>query len=104
MNGVRSIDRVAPAEVIRAEGVQPKQDALEAGGISFDQVLGDMVASASAAQNAAAAKSEALAAGAIDDVHGTMLSVKEAEISMKLVGTVRNKLLEAFHELWRTSV
>jgi flagellar hook-basal body complex protein FliE len=47
---------------------------------------------------------EALASGAADDLHGTMISVKEADIAVKLVGTVRNKLLDAFNELWRTSV
>jgi flagellar hook-basal body complex protein FliE len=33
-----------------------------------------------------------------------MIAVKEAEISMKLVGSVRNKLVDAFQELWRTNV
>jgi flagellar hook-basal body complex protein FliE len=54
--------------------------------------------------NHAGEQVRALAAGATDDLHGTMIAVKEAEIGMKLVGSVRNKLLDAFHELWRTSV
>jgi flagellar hook-basal body complex protein FliE len=33
-----------------------------------------------------------------------MISLKEADISMKLVGTVRNRLLDAFHELWRINL
>jgi flagellar hook-basal body complex protein FliE len=33
-----------------------------------------------------------------------MIAMKEAEISVKLVGSIRNKLIDAFHELWRTSV
>jgi flagellar hook-basal body complex protein FliE len=63
-----------------------------------------MVADASRADIASSKKAEALASGAIDDIHGTMISVKEAEFSVRLVGTVRNKLLDAFQELWRTSV
>jgi flagellar hook-basal body complex protein FliE len=33
-----------------------------------------------------------------------MIAVKEAEISLKLVGSVRNRLIEAFQEIWRTNV
>ena len=44
------------------------------------------------------------AAGATDDLHGTMIAVKEAEIGVRLVGAIRNKLLDAFHEIWRTGV
>jgi flagellar hook-basal body complex protein FliE len=74
------------------------------GGASFDTMLGDAIAQANATDFAASQKTTALATGAIDDLHGTMIAVKEADISMKLVGTVRNKILEAFQELWKTSV
>jgi flagellar hook-basal body complex protein FliE len=62
------------------------------------------VEDASRMQLAATAKADALARGASDDLHGTMISIKEAEISMKLVGSVRNRLLDAFHELWRINL
>jgi xylose isomerase len=47
---------------------------------------------------------DAFARGLNDDLHGTMITAKEAEISLKLVGSIRTKLLDAFHELWRISV
>ena len=71
---------------------------------SFSAFLGNAVEEANRADLAANQKVEALASGAIDDLHGTMISVKEAEIAVKLVGTVRNKILDAFQELWKTSV
>ena len=71
---------------------------------SFEGVLEGLVDGANADQNKAKAAAEALARGATDDLHGTMISMKEAEISLKLVGSVRNKLLDAFHELWRINV
>jgi flagellar hook-basal body complex protein FliE len=71
---------------------------------SFDGILGHALQQANSADLAATKKVEALASGAIDDLHGTMISVKEADISIRLVGTVRNKILDAFQELWRTSV
>lgn len=70
----------------------------------FEGLLSDAIDHASALDKVASEKVQALAAGETDDIHGTMIAAKEAEISMKLVGTVRNKLLDAFHELWRTNV
>jgi flagellar hook-basal body complex protein FliE len=72
--------------------------------VDFESVLRGAVERVNAADQTAIQRVEALAAGATDDLHGTMISVKEAEIGVKLVGSVRNKLLDAFHELWRTSV
>lgn len=72
--------------------------------VSFSEVLGGVVEQASALGQVAETKIQGLAAGTNDDLHGTMISLKEAEISMKLVGSIRSKVLEAFHELWRTSV
>jgi flagellar hook-basal body complex protein FliE len=75
-----------------------------AAGVSFGDVFGALVGDAAARGHEASRKAGALAAGAEDDLHGTMIAAKEAEISLKLVGTIRTKLIEAFHELWRTGV
>jgi flagellar hook-basal body complex protein FliE len=74
------------------------------GGMAFEDIVSKSISDVSAQHNAADAKVQALAAGAQDDLHGTMIAVKEAEITTHLVGTIRNKLLDAFQELWRTSV
>ena len=105
------VDAAAEATALRAGGAG---QALEPGitprtteaneGPSFASVLQKTVEAASAQEHDAVAKAEALAAGRTDDLHGTMIAMKEADISLKLVGNVRNKLLDAFHELWRTSV
>lgn len=74
------------------------------GAAPFASFLEGALQTASASGHQATANAEALARGAADDIHGAMISAKEAEISLKLVGAVRNKLLDAFHELWRTNV
>jgi flagellar hook-basal body complex protein FliE len=71
---------------------------------SIGSLFTDALDQANRADLAASKKVDALASGAADDLHGTMISVKEADISIRLVGTVRNKILDAFQELWRTSV
>jgi flagellar hook-basal body complex protein FliE len=76
----------------------------EVGGANFGDLLSGAVNQANQAAHVADAKSSAVARGVLDDLHGTMISAKEAEISLHLVGTIRNKLLDAFHEIWRTSV
>jgi flagellar hook-basal body complex protein FliE len=85
-------------------GVGGLSEPSAAAGVSFGEVLGGLVGQAAERGQAAAHKAEALASGAEDDLHGTMIAAKEAEISLKLVGTIRTKLVEAFHELWRTGV
>jgi flagellar hook-basal body complex protein FliE len=100
---IRSVESVAP--LVSTEDLRPAAPALGSEtGISFESVLTDAVGQANALDQAANVKSQALASGAIDDLHGTMISLKEADIAVKLVGTVRNKILDAFQELWRTSV
>ena len=72
--------------------------------VSFENLLGDALNQVNSVSAVADQKTQALASGCVDDLHGTMISVKEADIAIKLVGTVRNKILDAFQELWRTSV
>ena len=74
------------------------------GDVSFGDVFVKTVEQANRADRVANDKVEALALGTNDDIHGTMIAVKEADISMRLVGTIRNKLLDAFTEIWKTSV
>jgi len=74
------------------------------GGASFGDLFAEAIGEANQADRVAATKVDALARGASDDLHGTMIATKEADISIKLVGTIRNKLLDAFQEIWKTSV
>lgn len=87
-----------------SSGAGPTGVATQAGGLSFSDLLGGMVNQANQLDHTAAVKVDALARGASDDLHGTMIATKEADISVHLVGTIRNKLLDAFQEIWRTSV
>ncbi len=70
----------------------------------FADILVEAVGQAAELGHVAGAKSAAFARGSLDDLHGTMIASKEAEISVKMVGTIRNKLLESFQELWRINV
>ena len=101
MTAVAPVTLAQPAEVTRPA---PQNAAERVGDVDFESVLRGAVERVNATDHAAIDRVEALAAGATDDLHGTMIAVKEAEIGVKLVGSVRNKLLDAFHELWRINV
>jgi flagellar hook-basal body complex protein FliE len=89
---------------IGGEANVAKEATKEAAGVPFADVLQGAVASANARSNAADAATQAFAAGAVDDIHGTMIAVKQADIELKLVANVRNKLVEAFNDLWRMNI
>jgi flagellar hook-basal body complex protein FliE len=103
-----------PSSLSQSEGMRSLPPTIEAPPItpsemapptaSFEAALESAVATANDASNRAGQKADAVARGALDDVHGTMIAAKEAEITVHLVGSIRNKLLDAFHEIWRTSV
>lgn len=44
------------------------------------------------------------ASGKSDDIHGTMIAVTEADIQLRLVGSMRNRIVDAFNEIWRMQV
>ena len=74
------------------------------GGELFSEMLSAAAASANQRINQGQAAGEAFAAGASDDIHGTMLALSQADIELKLVGAVRNKVIDAFYELWRMQI
>lgn len=106
IDATRPVPESRPLEAIGEArfGDVAEADRAPAASVGFADVLSSLVGEVNATQADAAAKTNAFAAGAIDDVHGTMIAVKKAEISLRLVGSIRNKLVDAFQELWRTNV
>jgi flagellar hook-basal body complex protein FliE len=70
----------------------------------FASMLETTLTNANESIQAATLEAEAFAAGGHDDIHGTMLALAQADIQLRTVGSMRNKIVEAFHELWRMQV
>ena len=103
MSGITSIADVSRAyPVIEAGGGAPGPAPTP--NVDFGDVLHDAIGRVNGMSNQATRQVESLAAGATDDIHGTMIAVQEASIGVRLLGSVRNKLLDAFHEVWHTGV
>ncbi len=99
-----TIPLAAPHAPYQPEVVRPTSpDEAETTGAvgSFSEVLKSAVVGANDSIVAAQQASEAFAAGARDDIHGTMVALSKADIELKLIGNVKNKVVDAFYELWR---
>ncbi len=75
-----------------------------AGGALFEDLLKNVVGGANDSIQQAEAAGKAFAAGTRDDIHGTMLALSQADIELRLVGNIRNKVVDAFYELWRMQI
>ncbi len=74
-----------------------------AGGASFADALGSAMASADGLQQASDAEAGRLALGA-GNLHETSLALEKADVAMRVLTKVRNKLVEAYQDVMRMSV
>lgn len=70
----------------------------------FEDLLKNMAVSANGRIQEAQAAGEAFAAGQRDDIHGTMLALSKADIELRVMGNVKNKIVDAFYEIWRMQI
>ncbi len=88
-------EQVAPAEAGASA---------ETGASAFEALVKNLAAGANQQINQAQADGEAFAAGQRDDIHGTMLSLSKADIELRVLGNVRNRVIDAFYEIWRMQI
>jgi flagellar hook-basal body complex protein FliE len=70
----------------------------------FESMVKDAVVKTNDQINAAEHAGSEFAAGRVDDIHGTMLELSKADIELRFAGNVRNKVIDAFYELWRMQI
>ena len=89
---------------MRAEGVgpllPPARRASSGGGVSFAQALREALRRANRLQLEADEALRALVAGRIE-VHQAVMAVERAELSLRRLLEVRNRLIAAYDELMR---
>jgi flagellar hook-basal body complex protein FliE len=96
------IGLLQPHALYDAQRVQPKPDVEDAN--PFGAVLETALAKTNDGLRAAEQAGEAFAAGQVDDIHGTMLAMSQADIQLRMLGSMRNRVVDAFYELWRMQV
>jgi flagellar hook-basal body complex protein FliE len=64
----------------------------------------NLVVQANARSASARHMAQAMASGQSDDIHGTMIEVTKASIETRLMVNVKDKVIDAFYEIWRMNV
>jgi flagellar hook-basal body complex protein FliE len=67
----------------------------------FTGKLREALNEANATQQKAETAATDYASGKQNDLHGTMITMAEADISLRLVSNVRNRVIEAYREVMR---
>ena len=71
---------------------------------SFGEVLKQSIRQVNDLQHAADAAIKDMAVGGPTSLHDTMIALEKAETSFKLMMQVRNKIVDAYHEVLRMQV
>ncbi|MCP4728234.1 MAG: flagellar hook-basal body complex protein FliE [bacterium] len=83
---------------------QPKIDHTSAKYETFSETLNSFVEDVNDLQQDAGKTVDRFVTGEIKDVHDVMIAVEKASVSFELMMEVRNKMIEAYHEMFRMQV
>ena len=70
----------------------------------FADTLAKAVEGVDAQQAAADQKLSGLASGKDVDLHGTMIALEEANIALRAMGSMRDKVVEAYQAVWNMQI
>lgn len=102
--GVIKPQVVNPVPNIRDELQQPKIEHKEEQYKTFSATLEDFLKDVNDLQHEAGRSVEKLMTGEIKDVHDVMVAVEKASTSFELMMELRNKMIDAYHEILRMQV
>ncbi len=96
MDAIRGLDGLPlPLEIPRATPAAP--------GPSFSEALGSAIRKVDALQGQADGESEKLALGG-GNLHETALALEKADVALRVMTKVRNKVVEAYQDIMRMGV
>jgi flagellar hook-basal body complex protein FliE len=70
-------------------------------GPNFAEHLAELVSGIDKTQKTARTQAEEFAVGHTNDIHGTMIAVEQAEISLHMLANVRNRVVDLYREVMR---
>jgi flagellar hook-basal body complex protein FliE len=88
---------------MEAQGIQSEPGGAS-GEAGFSETLGKMLQNVNRDQLDADAAVKNLISGRTKNIHETMLAVEKADLSLKMMMQVRNKVLEAYREVMKMQV
>lgn len=104
-NGQTLIDKGKTASEIRQEPFQqPLATNPPQGEKSFGDTLKEAVATVNALQKDSDKKMQELATGKTTDIPQVMMAAEKADIALRMMVQVRNKIIEAYQEVMKMQV
>lgn len=73
-------------------------------GVGFSSTLSKAMTEVNQLQKEADLKIQKLSTGESNNIHDTMIAVEKADIALKLMMRVRNKIIDAYQEVMRMQV
>jgi flagellar hook-basal body complex protein FliE len=102
MSDINKINFLLPNK-LDGNSAKPKQ-ATGTGEVNFADLLKDTLKDVNSAQLEADEAVQGVLAGETKDIQSTMVALQKADVSLKMMLEVRNKILEAYQEVMRTQV
>jgi flagellar hook-basal body complex protein FliE len=106
-NSNRMLETGSTLKEIRDSKLQtpaPAAPGSSEGAKSFGQILSDSIQSVNAAQKESDTKMNELAVGKNQNIPEIMISAEKADIQLRLMVQVRNKIIEAYQEIMKMQV
>lgn len=95
------IDRVSMLTLQGLPELPMKPPAAEGG---FAEALEGAIRGVEASQQKADAGLRGVASGQDVDLHGTMIALEEANISLRTMASVRDKVVDAYQTIWNMQI
>lgn len=70
----------------------------------FEEILSSTIEKVSEAENQGNLAIEKLHTGEAENLHEVMISVEEADVAIRMLVQMRNKALDAYHEIMRLQI
>jgi flagellar hook-basal body complex protein FliE len=106
-NGNTLVERGQTLKEIRNSNASipsPAAPGASEGSKTFADTLKDAVNSVNQVQKESDVKMQELATGKTHNIHDVMLTAEKADISLRLLTQVRNKIIEAYQEVMKMQV
>jgi flagellar hook-basal body complex protein FliE len=84
--------------------INQSQSSAGAGGVSFADTLKEAIGNVNELQKASDKKIQELSTGRTDDVASVMIATEKADIALRTMMQVRNKIIDAYQEIMRMQV
>lgn len=100
MSGINKVNFLLPNKL----EPDKKTESKESKNVDFSELLKNAIKDVNDAQLQADEAVKKVLSGETKDIHETMIALQKADVSLKLMLEVRNKLIEAYQEIMRTQV